>query len=201
MKIAIDVDGTIANSSEYEIAHGWQFLKRKNTNFEMQLPANTNDAFLTFNFSDQQGREFYKRHRGAVMKQELIYPKPYVKESFEKLLEMGHEIVILTLRSDANWNGDSKAETEKWLNRFDIPFSKCVANCAEKGQFCKENNIDLLIEDTPEKVKQANSLEIKTMLILADYNKDYSHKLNTFACCWPEVIFKLTGEFLEENDI
>lgn len=49
--------------------------------------------------------------------------------------------------------------------KYSFKFDKLVVNCLNKGIFCKENNISLLIEDNFNHAQSVNDLGIKTILL------------------------------------
>ncbi len=134
--------------------------------------------------------DFYIQQRKQVIEENLMRPMIYTDKVISQLFDEGHEIVILSSRIDSYW-GNAKRETEKWLKQYGIKYSKCVCNCPNKGDYCKKNHIDVLVDDNPGYVKGANEQGVMTILLLASYNKHYKNPLNKFASCWPEVYKKI----------
>ena len=192
MKIAIDVDDCISNTSEVDFATCWLFNQQLNPNDNKLYYNNYHNAPTIFGFDKETDDKFYEQQRKQVVREGLIYPKIFSDRVINKLLNEGHDITILTSRGDQYW-GDALAETKKWLAKYNIHYTHCVANSGSKGEYCKANNIDVMLEDNPKYAKQVNDVGIRTILILAEYNKDYKNDLNTFASCWPEV-YKIINE-------
>ena len=198
MRIAIDVDDCISNTMEVDFACAWEYNKKLNPNDDKLYFANHNNPPTIFGFSKEVDDEFYIEERKRTVDENLIHPKVFAAKAINKLLSEGHEVFIVTARSDFSW-GDALALTEKWLKKADIKYTKCVANVENKGVYCKENNIDIMIEDNTKFAKQINDLSIKTILLLAEYNKKYEHELNVFASCWPEIYDKI--QCMKKNKI
>ena len=70
-----------------------------------------------------------------------------------------------------------------------IPIDIYYTDVRNKGLFCYENNIDLLIDDTLNHIKEANKLGIKTILFNTD--KEYTGNKTTN---WKELY-----EIIKEN--
>lgn len=198
MKIAIDVDDCISNTREVDFAMCWKFNKQKHPDDDKLYFNDSHNAPTIFGFSKEEDDEFYIKQRPEVIKEGLIYPKIFAPKIINKLLEDGHDITILTSRGDLYW-GNALEETEKWLAKYGINYTRCVANSGNKGDYCRENGIELLIEDNPKYAKQANDANVKSLLILEIYNKDYQNPLNTFASCWPEVYYKINEMTKQSN--
>lgn len=190
MRIAIDFDDCISNTIEVDFATCFMYNKKLNPKDNKIYRANWHNAPTIFGFTKEQDDEFYKWQRKEVVKNGWITPKFYVKEVIDFLLSQGHEIIILTSRGDQYW-GDAEKETRNWLDKYEIGYVSIVANCQDKGKFCKINNIDVLIEDNQIQASRANDVEVYTIMMLQEFNKDYSNKLNKFASCWPEVPYKI----------
>ena len=73
-------------------------------------------------------------------------PREGAQRTLCRWKEAGHTIVILTARLKA-WFGDPYAISYEWLTRHGFPFDELVADCEEKGKYCKEHQIDVLIDD------------------------------------------------------
>ena len=46
-----------------------------------------------------------------------------------------------------SWFGDPYAISYEWLKRYNFPFDELVADCEEKGKYCKEHKVGVLIDD------------------------------------------------------
>ena len=61
-----------------------------------------------------------------------------------RLAEAGHKVVVLSSRPAV---APVKYLTEMSLEKHLIPYHKLVLNCVNKAEYCKENDIDVLIDD------------------------------------------------------
>ncbi len=187
MRIAIDMDDCICNTLEWDFACAWMYNKEKHPQDKKFYYQIFHAAPEIFNFSEEEKKEFYLENRRFIINKKLIYPKPFVKETIDKLMAEGHEIYILTSREDFYWLGDAYGHTSKWLKKYKINYTSLIVNCIEKGLKCAEIRADLLIDDNPKFISQVNSQGIRTIIIAAPYNLKYKNVLNEHASCWPEV--------------
>lgn len=190
MKIAIDVDDCISNTVEVDFATCWEYNQMLHPDDNNLYESNYHNAPTIFGFDKATDDAFYIQQRKLVVKENLIQPKVFAARVINQFIEDGHDVTILTSRGDLYW-GNALLETEKWLKKHGIHYTRCVANSGSKGEYCKANKIDVMLEDNPKYAKQVNDEGIRTILLLANYNKDYKHPLNKFASCWPEVYKKV----------
>ena len=123
MRIALDVDDCITNTLEWDFACAWEFNHShhpEDNNFYYTIH---HTAPEIFKFTPDESREFYIKQRKFLIDKRLLFPKPFVKEVIDKLLQEGHEIFILTSREDTYWNGDAQGETKKWLKKYKIGYT------------------------------------------------------------------------------
>ncbi len=83
-------------------------------------------------------------------------------EVLQKLSKEGNEIWIITGRNNGDQRIDGMMEdetweevTKKWLAKNEIFYDEIAFDLwrpapADKGTFCRENGVDLMIEDLPE---------------------------------------------------
>lgn len=212
MRIAIDVDDCISNTAEVDFVTCWEYNKRINPNDKKKYVSGYHNAPTIFGFTKQQDDEFYIYQRKLCIEQDLIKPKIFADKIIGKLLSDGNEIIILTSRGDKYW-GDALSETKKWLDRYGIKYTQCVANSGNKGEFCKKNKIDLMIDDNLKYIKQCNDMGIMTITFDNNYDqsyypeelKNFESPLNQFASCWSEayeIINDLSKQSIgeQEND-
>lgn len=184
--IGIDVDDCVCDTVEMDYACAYN--KYKNLK---QFPQNVDktyyDVTKTFNMTPEEAEVFYKTEKQYIMKNNSMYPRVFVKEVLNILKKQGVTIYFITAREGRFWNNKTKKFLVKWLKSFNIKFSKVFCNVLNKAEFCKNNNVDLLIEDRAEYVMPANKLGIPSILIKNTYNNTYNHELNHFAESWLEV--------------
>ena len=155
MNIGIDIDDTLTNTKELQIKY-WQeyFFKKPHSNYTKELPSNIND------FGDDYIGTFWDNYREALF-------APPIKENasliIKKLNQEGHQLCIITSRPD-NKYPNLKKRILTWFQENDINITEINTNIRDKALFCKEHNIDLLIDDSITHIKNATEYNIKTIL-------------------------------------
>lgn len=164
MKIGIDIDDTLTNTKEQQIKY-WK--KYYNTNpkegFTENIPHNINE----FNV-DNYISKFWDTYR-----EELSFNSSFKKNTSEiinKLIKDGHQLCIITSRPDNKYQS-LKERISTWFKHNNINITTIYTSIFDKGKFCKDNNIDLLIDDSIKHITKAKELGIKT--ILFNNIKDY----------------------------
>ena len=185
MKIGIDIDGVITDISRFYLDYGAKYAFENN----IEKIANPNGYELDeiLGLTDEERSQFWKKYDEFYTKN--IYTREFAPEIIEKLKNDGHEIHLITARKpkEENWTTD-------WLEENKIYYDKLELT-EEKIDYCKNNNIDLMIED---KVK--NVLEISKLIpvICMDARYNQSCKGNNITRCysWYDIyseIHKIKG--------
>ena len=122
MKIAIDIDGTISDTD----AAFHEIITEKINQYGYDCY-----FMLHYRHSEVEAQAF-----------KAAKPIPKAKETIEYLLENGHSIMFLTARNNKN-----AAITEQWLKENGFPNCEVVFR-TDKKKYLRENEFDLLIDDT-----------------------------------------------------
>ena len=151
MRIAVDIDKTLVDCKSllYKIINA----KLSNQNGTKKLKY--------FEVEDRN-----PNIKGIISRISRMYKEEYYtmcdnsNEMINKLYDEGHEIVLLSSRP----KGKSLISALiKCVNIFDIKFSKIVVSCNNKIEYCKENNIDVLVDNSYITCLNANRRGIKTI--------------------------------------
>jgi uncharacterized HAD superfamily protein len=129
MRIGIDIDGTLTNIVDSVIAYGQEY------ELENNLPegiANPRSDFIqtAFEWGSEIGSKFWKENFSKINQ---VDPRPLTKKYLDKLCEEGHEIYIITARTDRELK-DPKKISIKWLRKHKLPFDKIFVNAENKGE-------------------------------------------------------------------
>ena len=110
--------------------------------------------------------------------------KENVKEILTKLKSEGNTIIFITARSKQSYN-DPYLISKTYLDKRGIPYDKIIVNAWEKGTICKEEKIDLFIDDNIRNCTDASKQGIEVLMMDACYNlldKEFTHMNN-----WKQV--------------
>ena len=167
MKIGIDIDETLVDT-EILIKKYWKdyVSKYPNNNYNSSIPDNIYNGW-----DDNYITTFWDLYRES-----LKYP-PFKENAVEiiKKLKKNNTLCIVTSREKHKYK-DLVNNLDKWLKSNDIYMDKIYTDVRKKGIFSKENDIDLLIDDSIDHIQEADSLGIKTILF---NNKKYNVKYQT----------------------
>lgn len=106
----------------------------------------------------------------------------------------GNEIYIITARYLTNTNSELGHEmreaVKKWLKDNDIYYDKIIFSPEDKLEICKENNIDLMIEDKVDNINKISKI-IPVICFNAGYNKSCEGN-NIIRCySWYDIYNKI----------
>lgn len=164
MKIGIDIDDTLVDTKNL-LKKYWKeyFLNNPNPNYTEFVPNNINTGW-----NDKYINIFWDTYRFK-----MIHPKFKKNAStvLNKLKKNNHTLCIITSRSKEKYPNIIE-DLSVWMKDNNIPIDTIYTDVRNKGTFSKENNIDLLIDDTLNHILEAKNLGIKTIL----FNKDNNYK-------------------------
>lgn len=150
MKIGIDIDNTITEvqdelnkaAYEYAIKLG-KNIKNAENPFE-DIKNNGDTYKKKFQFSYDELKYFLKNIQEEITNK--AKPRENAVETINRLRKDGHKIIIITAR-DSEFHEDPYLLSKNWLDKNNIEYDKLIVNAREKGTICKNENIDLFIDD------------------------------------------------------
>ena len=109
----------------------------------------------------------------------------------QKLKEEGDTIHFITARLMNIAECDTEEITKDSLRNFNIPYDSLNLHISDKLTFCKENGIELLIEDSYETCIELTDNGIKSILMTTKMNADINDDGRTRVNNWDEVYQKI----------
>lgn len=195
MRIGIDIDGVLTDMERFLADYGSKYCVENN------LPLNIKnveyDEFKTFNWTEEQGIKFWNEY---IIYYATKYPaRVFTSEVIKKLKEEGHEIYITTARNDygvpKEYIGKMRGEiVAKWLEENEIPYDKIIYTEGSKLPYVVGNYIELMVEDSPENVKEISS-KVPTFCYNCLYNKDVEGENITRVYSWYDIYYKVKEMF------
>ena len=174
MKIGIDIDDTtlitVKSMIKYADLYDTKILGRKGTNGNLGLIQNRYYLKVLYGWDDKTKFDFFDTYYKNVL--EECVPMPNAPETITKLKEEGNEISFITARLTQIKNCDTENITIKTLKDNNIPYDKLIINASDKLKFCKENGIEIFIEDSYDTCKQLEENGIKTYLMTTKMNQN-----------------------------
>lgn len=198
MRIGVDIDGVLNYRQEFMLAYGAKFC------FEEGLPGlqrpEEHGTRAMWGLTKEQRDEFWWRYAKYQM---WIWPAQcFAAEVIHKLRADGHEIFIVTGRNNddpsvlgmpegKNW----EEITVDWLAQNKIEYDKIEFHRGrpapnDKGTYCAEQGIDVMVEDLPEYLE---TLVGKTRIFVFDqpYNKDMELPNMQRVYSWYDIYSKI----------
>ena len=172
MNIGIDIDGVLTDLERATIDFGTKMCIEKNWTITMDL-----SKYLeveAFGWTSEQADKFWNKYLVEYVTQSPA--RRFAKEIISKLREEGNNKYIITAREESGmppeYYGKMQQLTREWLERYEIEYDKLIfAKDSEKLEKCLENNVDIMIEDSPRNIRNISS-KVKVIKFDCQYNKD-----------------------------
>lgn len=187
MKIGIDIDNTLTEVQEELNKAAFEYaisLGKKINNYDNPIEDIKNDGDTyrkKFQFTYEELKYFLKDIQENITNS--ANPRENAKEAIDKLKEKGHEIYIITAR-DSEFHDDPYKLSKDWLDKNKIYYDKLIVNAREKSSVCKNEKIDLFIDDQLNNCLSVQNAGIQTIMITNEiYNYDEIKQLKN----WNEI--------------
>lgn len=193
MRIGIDIDGVLTDVERWQLDYGSKFYyeryQKEIVNFEGY------DTNQIFNVDDKLDEEFWREYFKEYSLN--VEARKFANEVIDKLKQEGHQIYIITARgSFLSHSADVMSIEENqqivlnWLKNNHINYDKIIFSPEDKLDICKENNIDLMIEDKVDNINKISKI-IPVICFHAGYNKDCKNS-NIIRCySWYDIYSKI----------
>ena len=193
MKIGIDIDGVLTDVERWQLDYGSKFYyeryQKEIVDFEGY------DTNQIFNVDDKLDKEFWREYFKEYSLN--VEARKFANEVIDKLKQDRHQIYIITARgSFLSHSADVMSIEENhqivlnWLKNNHINYDKIIFSPEDKLDICKENNIDLMIEDKVDNINKISKI-IPVICFHAGYNKDCKNS-NIIRCySWYDIYSKI----------
>ncbi len=182
MNIGIDIDGVLTNIREFQIIKGEKFFGRKIIN------ENGFTICEMFNCTEEESKKFWTKY----LLEYSIFFKARLNASqvINKMKNENNKIFIITSREFTdkdNFMGKlMRYIVSEWLKSNDIYYDKIIYCGESKVNEIKNNNINVMIEDNKNNIKELSNY-CKIIALNQPYNIDEA-KENVFrANNWKEI--------------
>ena len=126
-----------------------------------------------FDWTEDEEINFYRNNIERIAKNLKV--KDGAKEYIDKLIEDGHIVYIITGRDNGEYSKPYNM-TKKWLDDNSIKYHLLILTNAYKNdkhgksEKCKENNVELMIDDSVNICQDCIDNNITTLLMDTPYN-------------------------------
>jgi Uncharacterized conserved protein len=196
MTIGIDIDDVITNTAEILVAYAqlfnFEYLKKHNHLEKEKVYSIINGDTLANNcgWNEEEVIEFKKKYHEHILINSNI--KPLAKEIIDRLISEGHEIHLITARNSAgDLISDSYKVSEKLLSRNKINYHKLVTECSDKLSYCKNNNVNIFIDDSLPTCQSVATSNTKVFLMNGPHNINFDEKNITRVYSWSDFYYQI----------
>jgi hypothetical protein len=162
MRIGVDIDDTLINTKEVQIAKWEEYVTNNhNSRYTKELPKNIN------HFGDPYIDRFWDEYREV-----LSFSPSFKKGAAEALMHLrslGNEVIIITSRPQEKYKDLTERINNMCLENG-LEVDKIATDVRDKGLYCLENDIHILIDDDIRHIHSANKAERYTILFNEDKN-------------------------------
>ena len=194
MRIGIDIDNVLSNFDEV--------LLNDYINHDKNLRNKgiiNNNVYIRkmFDWSEAEEKQYYEKNIERLAN--LFEPIKDCSKFIKKLKNNGNYICIISGRNNGEYS-DPYNMTIKWLKKYDIIYDKLILtnayNYEEKANFCIENDIDIMIDDSVNVCLKCSENNIKSLLFNTEYNKNETRftRVNSW-----EEIFNYINNYKKEK--
>ncbi len=192
MRIGIDIDGVLTDIESWQLDYGSRYFYLKyNINIKNYKGYETTDIF---NISKKLDDEFWENYFKDYSIN--VNARPTASEVIDKLRK-NNEIFIITARgshlshsTDVMTKEENKEIVLNWLKNNNINYDKIIFSEEDKLEVCKENKIDLMIEDKPKNIEMISSY-IPVICYHAGYNEICKGEKIYRCYSWYDILYKI----------
>jgi uncharacterized HAD superfamily protein len=192
MRIGIDLDDVVFDFVNL-------LLKKYNEKFEKEIFFEEIYDFYfakIFGMTEEEFNKFFIEifDKETVINMDLIKDANLILDLFE---DEDNKIFFITSRADAR-NGTIESLNKNFpKTSFKLFFSSnpyCKTEGKNKGEICKDLELDFMIEDDPKHAEDCAKKEIKVLLLDKPWNKNcIEHEKIKRVNNWKEILEKLNG--------
>lgn len=177
--IGVDIDGVITDEgpADNNIWHNalCNFLGK-----EVKRVKDKYDFIEAYNLPEKTINEFIENKIHEIYWN--VKPASGAKETLEKLHVKGFTIFLITARNERFRN-----LTEKWLDKYSIPYDKLFHE-DNKAPLAEKLNIELFLEDNEKNARQLFSYNIPVILVNKYHNQEVKNERLLYRVSnWQEI--------------
>lgn len=195
MRIGVDIDNVLSNFNEVLLK---DYIKHDKELRNKGIINNNVYIRKMFDWSESEEKQYYKENIERLAN--LFEPIKECSEYIKELRDNGNYICIISGRNNGEYS-DPYDMTIKWLRKYNIEYDKLILtnayNHQEKANFCKENNIDIMIDDSINVCIKCTENNIKSLLFNTEYNKNETRFIRVNS--WKEI-FNFVNNYEKEKN-
>lgn len=179
-RLAFDIDDTITDSTSTIKKY---ILMHKDEYEDGYILTRDLDIILRGFFNYDVVKKFFEDYAYTFANE--IKLRKDASSIINKLKSEGHEIYIITARSDRYYK-DTVEYCSNYLKNNGVNFDKILVDQKFKIDCCKENNIDVMVDDGVDTCDDLNRNGINAILFTSELNNN-KESISTRVNSWLEV--------------
>lgn len=185
MNIGLDLDGVVYDTEDWFRVESCFYNKMINGK-DMIAPDEVK-SYKRYNWTKEQVDEFLQTY---LLNIEMNAPIKYkAREVIQSLKDDGHKIYVVTSRGIVF---EEEIElTKKRFEKDNLHFNKVIFSGADKVKACKENNIDVIVEDYYDYVLELANNGIKVLYFRGATLKTINHPNVTEVRNWGDIYIEI----------
>ena len=195
MVIGIDIDDTTVVTVESMVKYGDKYdtevLNREAKKDNLGRIKDRYYMNALYGWTEEEKFAFFDMYYKNVL--EECYPLSNASEIINKLKQEENEIIFITARLTNIKNCETENITKETFRKYNIPYDKLIMNVDDKLKFCKENGVEVFIEDSYETCKSLQENGIKAYLMTTKMNRNIVDEKIERVSSWNEVYEKITN--------
>ncbi len=183
MNIAVDIDDTLNIIDR--VGKAGAYIERKGLDFHLEKEFSNKFAEV-YDWTLPDVLEFI--HDGGVVAFTDAAARKGAKEVLTGWRNEGHRVIILTSR-DEEWFVNPEKVAHDWLEKRRIPYDEIVAAIpsAEKGKYCVEHDIPILVDDDPDACIPAQEIGVRAVLAVGRHNIHRAGEVRYGGANWRQI--------------
>lgn len=188
MNIGIDIDGVLMDDDTYRMDTMTKYCYENNLG-TLDNPYNYESKC---EWKEETKEDYRQKYYFEYVKN--IHARMFAAEVIKKLHDEGNKIIIITGRyktqEDSKIGQQMRDYTVNWLKNNNIIYDEiCYAHCPKTNEI-QENNIDVMIDDSPEILKEIVRYT-KVLCFDNKYNMDLKYDNMTRVFSWYDIYMKI----------
>ena len=189
MRIGIDIDGCMTDIVRFVVDYGIKFCVVNNIQY--LLKEDEYDEAKALGISYDETEKFWNEYLPYYSME--YKPRDFASEVINRLKE-NNEIFIITARNEEGlppeYYGHMQELVKGWLKKYNINYDKLIFTKGSKLPYCLENDIDVMIEDSPYNV-EGISKKIKVLCFDNPYNSNICNENIIRIYSWYDILNKI----------
>ena len=183
MKIAVDIDDTLNIIDR--VGKAGAYIERKNLDFHLAREY-SNKFVEVYDWELSDVLEFIRD--GGIVVFTDAEARRYARETLRGWREDGHEVVILTSRTE-EWFVNPEKVTRDWLEKRRIPYDEIVAGVPfeEKGRYCAAHGLPILVDDDVTACLRAQEEGVRAVLAVGKHNIHRAREVRYGGANWKQI--------------